>query len=179
MTALAHQEWTLNNNSRTKVNPPYYPCHTRSTSHTVTWHSYCSSAFVMWFLLCTISLRCMIPGRWPPTRPWIEILVVIILPCPANPCLSRGQTRKRPTLLQVQPERDVFSLCIENADTLLPRYVVCPVSPPKTYMIISNAAHRTTSTQSQRILRTSDSCLWQRSTTVQYCPVPVGPDWQN
>src|SRR6266581_6838782 len=58
--ALAHQEWTLNNNSRMKDNPPYCPCHTRSASYTVTRHSYCSSAFVMWFLLCTISLRCMI-----------------------------------------------------------------------------------------------------------------------
>src|SRR5712691_3107812 len=58
--ALAHQEWTLNNNSRTKDNPPYCPCHTRSASYTVTRHSYTSSAFVMWFLLCAISLRCMI-----------------------------------------------------------------------------------------------------------------------
>jgi len=59
MIALAHQEWTLNNNSRTKDNPPYCPRHTRSTSYTVRWHSYCSSASVMWFL-CTISLRSMI-----------------------------------------------------------------------------------------------------------------------
>ena len=59
--ALVYQEWTLNNNWRTKDNPAYYPYHTCSASDTVTQqHSYCSSAFVMWFLLCTISLRCMI-----------------------------------------------------------------------------------------------------------------------
>ena len=53
------------------------------------------------------------------------------------------------------------------------------VTPKKAYMIISNAGHRTTATQSQRLLRTLDSCLWQRSPTVQCCPVPVGPERHN
>src|SRR5712691_11489109 len=52
MIALAHQEWTLNNNSRTKDNPPYCPCHTRSAS-------YCHAAFLLF--LC---VRHVVPSLY-------------------------------------------------------------------------------------------------------------------